>query len=204
MPYSPEAVARRRCTGTRKDGAACRAWATWDHPRQLCMAHAGRHHRGPIPPRRGSEPEKQTMYAPCRCQAYDWPHRPGGGLCRWPEPPIWRCPTPAGTHDWPRIRRPKRWSRLKAIQAKVRSTPRALPLFGRLDRLAVDARGAGVRIPPDGPPHLGAQLVVEPLQGPVVAPAAESTPSRCPTGVGRAAGGTRGSPRSSSQVHRRV
>jgi hypothetical protein len=23
----------------------------------------------------------------CRCEAYPWPHRPGGGFCRWPEPP---------------------------------------------------------------------------------------------------------------------
>ena len=26
----------------------------------------------------------------CRCEAYPWPHRPGGGLCRWPDPPIER------------------------------------------------------------------------------------------------------------------
>jgi len=25
--------------------------------------------------------------AKCRCDAYRWPHRPGGGLCRYPEPP---------------------------------------------------------------------------------------------------------------------
>lgn len=23
----------------------------------------------------------------CRCKAYPWPHRPGGGLCRYPDPP---------------------------------------------------------------------------------------------------------------------
>ncbi|QXD15806.1 hypothetical protein GQ464_002335 [Rhodocaloribacter litoris] len=33
----------------------------------------------------------------CRCAAYDWPHRPGGGLCRWPDPPRWRYDVPAGT-----------------------------------------------------------------------------------------------------------
>src|SRR5687768_11792407 len=26
----------------------------------------------------------------CRCEAYKFPHRPGGGLCRWPEPPAVR------------------------------------------------------------------------------------------------------------------
>jgi len=24
----------------------------------------------------------------CRCAAYPWPHRPGGGLCRYPDPPL--------------------------------------------------------------------------------------------------------------------
>ena len=50
--YGPEAVAHRRCRGTRKDGQPCRAWAVWDDPRQLCMAHAGRHFRGERPYRR--------------------------------------------------------------------------------------------------------------------------------------------------------
>jgi len=34
----------------------------------------------------------------CQCQAYPWPHRPGGGLCRWPEPPTQRYERPAWTH----------------------------------------------------------------------------------------------------------
>lgn len=36
--------------------------------------------------------------ARCDCAAYRWPHRPGGGLCRWPDPPTETCPTPAGTN----------------------------------------------------------------------------------------------------------
>src|SRR3954468_2210551 len=24
----------------------------------------------------------------CQCKAYPWPHRPGGGLCCWPDPPV--------------------------------------------------------------------------------------------------------------------
>jgi hypothetical protein len=35
--------------------------------------------------------------------AYAWPHRPGGGLCCWPDPPTYRLNIPAGTHSWPRI-----------------------------------------------------------------------------------------------------
>jgi hypothetical protein len=112
--YSPEAVARRRCTGTREDGAPCRAWAVWEGPRQLCVAHAGRHHTGPLPPPWEREREQPARCEACRCAAYQWPHRPGGGLCRWPEPPPYRLTTPAGTRAWPRARRPTGWPRVTA------------------------------------------------------------------------------------------
>lgn len=111
--YSAEAVALRRCLGTRKDGEPCRGWALWDGPRQFCMAHAGRHHTGPLPSPWQREPECPTMYEPCRCAAYNWPHRPGGGLCCWPEEPVYRLTTPAGTHEWPRLRRPTWYPRLR-------------------------------------------------------------------------------------------
>jgi hypothetical protein len=39
--HDPDAIARRRCLGARHDGRPCAAWAVWDDPRQLCMAHAG-------------------------------------------------------------------------------------------------------------------------------------------------------------------
>ena len=103
MAYGPEAIRRRRCTALRKDGKPCRAWALWDDPRQLCMAHAGRHHRGPMPnPPAWHQGERRNV-KPCTCPAYAWPHRPGGGLCRWPAPPLYRCTTPPSTH------RPGRW-----------------------------------------------------------------------------------------------
>ncbi|MBA2451523.1 MAG: hypothetical protein H0V51_26195 [Chloroflexi bacterium] len=108
--YSADAIARRRCTGIRADGEACRAWAAWDDPRQRCVAHAGRHHRGPLPTR-GRIFTPATRYEPCRCEAYRWPHRPGGGLCRWPAPPLAQHETPAGTHAELRRRRPKHWAR---------------------------------------------------------------------------------------------
>lgn len=40
----------------------------------------------------GSKPKRE----PCRCPAYSWPHRRGGGRCRWPDPPEAPHPTPAG------------------------------------------------------------------------------------------------------------
>lgn len=38
--------------------------------------------------RREARKEQDKKRAKCRCKAYPWPHRPGGGLCRWPDPPI--------------------------------------------------------------------------------------------------------------------
>ncbi|HEX9412230.1 MAG TPA: hypothetical protein VF916_01890 [Ktedonobacterales bacterium] len=115
--YGFLAAVRRRCTATRRDGQPCRGWALWDMTRtdgrQLCLVHAGHIHRGPqrvwdegvglyVP--RGWHRER-TRYTPCTCAAYQWPHRPGGGLCRWPYPPEWRCTIPAGTHSDMRLRR---------------------------------------------------------------------------------------------------
>jgi len=108
--YSAEARARRRCRGRRRDGEPCHAWALWDDPRQLCVNHAGRNHTGPHPKVRAWLTNSgKTRYAPCTCAAYCWPHRPGGGVCEWPNlSPRWRCTTPAGERAYGiRIRRPR-------------------------------------------------------------------------------------------------
>ena len=84
MAYSEKALERRRCTATRKDGTRCPGFAAWGDPLQRCGLHGGR--RAP-----GARPV-------CHCAAYNWPHRPGGGLCRWPEEPLFLSTTPAGTH----------------------------------------------------------------------------------------------------------
>lgn len=94
MAYSEKAKALRRCTGFRKDGEPCEAYAAWGDPRGLCVAH-GRHHAGPLPKRYA--PRRKSSYPPCECPAYSWPHRPGGGLCQWPDVPEYRLTTPAGT-----------------------------------------------------------------------------------------------------------
>ena len=52
---------------------------------------------------RGRKSDERTHFEPCACPAYNWPHRPGGGLCRWPDEPTHRLTTPAGTHEWPRM-----------------------------------------------------------------------------------------------------
>jgi hypothetical protein len=109
MAYSSLAIARRRCTATTRAGRPCRAWALWNDPRQLCLVHAGQAHRGPQQGRLWAAlglwwPRPHASFVPCRCAAYEWPHRPGGGRCRWPEEPDAKHPTPAGTHRAGRLR----------------------------------------------------------------------------------------------------
>ena len=106
--YSARAVMLRRCVGVRTDGLPCQAWALWDDPQQRCIRHSGCWR--PTWGRPWRESRVRAAYEPCRCDAYAWPHRPGGGLCRWPEQPDYALTTPAGTHRYPRLRVP-RWFR---------------------------------------------------------------------------------------------
>jgi hypothetical protein len=101
--YGVEAQSRTRCTARRKDGAPCGAFAAVDDPYQRCNIHAGRHHRGPQDPRRRWR-RYRSRRPPCTCRAYPFPHRPAGGFCRWPLPPLYRLNIAPGTHSWPRFR----------------------------------------------------------------------------------------------------
>jgi len=37
---------------------------------------------------RAAQKVRDKRRAKCRCEAYPWPHRPAGGLCRYPDPPL--------------------------------------------------------------------------------------------------------------------
>lgn len=109
MAYNARAVERRRCTAIKPNGEPCQGWAMWDPPTgagQVCGVHAGRHHRGmqrvwnAHVGRFTARPERPPDVQPCHCAAYAWPHRPGGGLCRWPLPPEWVCTIPSGTRHF--------------------------------------------------------------------------------------------------------
>ena len=64
----------------------------------------------------------------CRCEAYPWPHRPSGGLCRFPDPPLERWqPKPGG--------RPYRM-RYAGLRRQI---ARANGLHPIKDRAAIDA-----------------------------------------------------------------
>ncbi len=81
------------------------------------------------PYRRGCVPKPDNSIRrveACRCTAYSWPHRPGGGLCRWPEEPEYRLTTLAGTPAEPRVRTPleRCWAN-KELQEQRRRARRA-------------------------------------------------------------------------------
>lgn len=101
--YSSQTAQLRRCTAVCKDGRHCQGWARWADDQQRCASHsyAKRRSYAPGQPRAYSE---KTSAPPCTCIAYAWPHRPGGGLCCWPDPPEYRLTTPASTHSSPRMR----------------------------------------------------------------------------------------------------
>jgi hypothetical protein len=98
MAYSLKAIEIRRCQAVRQDGERCLAWAIWGDADQFCASHT----RTPALRRvRRTGYVQRARYSVCRCEAYQWPHRPGGGLCRWPDPPECRCTISAGTRaEW--------------------------------------------------------------------------------------------------------
>jgi len=69
----------------------------------------------------------------CRCPAYPFPHRPGGGLCCWPNPPLERWQSPGR----PRLYR-HRYLGLR------RQIARANGLHPIKDRATIDALLPGV------------------------------------------------------------
>ncbi len=120
--YSSRALESRRCTGTRKDGRPCRAYACWGDVKQRCPAHGGRRRIAT-----GSDRPPN-----CTCSAYDWPHRPGGGLCLWPDPPRQRSSTRRGTRSaageqWKRDKKLAR--RFRIDPAELRRDPALVPLL---------------------------------------------------------------------------
>ena len=87
--YSRRALEERGCIGIRKNGKPCRAYAVWGDINLRCAAHGGR---------RTTDTGRERP-PNCSCYAYRWPHRPGGGLCRWPDPPEQSSRTRQGTRS---------------------------------------------------------------------------------------------------------
>jgi hypothetical protein len=47
-----------------------------------------RQERAAVEHRRQQMKANAKRQAKCQCKAYPWPHRPGSGLCRYPDPPM--------------------------------------------------------------------------------------------------------------------
>ena len=77
---------------------------------------------------RAEHKARDKKRAKCRCEAYPWPHRPGGGLCRWPDPPLERYQRKPGG-------RPYR----KRYAGLLRQIARANGLHPIKDRAALEA-----------------------------------------------------------------
>lgn len=111
MGYTDKARELRRCKETTKAGKLCRQYALWGW--DVCVSHSERQHRGPMGQGQPAElVGNHARYTPCTCPAYAWPHRPGGGLCRWPDPPERTSSMPAGPRLY-RVRVRPRWRRPK-------------------------------------------------------------------------------------------
>lgn len=99
MAYTEAAADLRRCTDTRRDGTPCQAWAVWDTAPALCIFHGGK----PSADRTAKHTKRmrraELRRPVCRCAAYSWPHRPGSGVCRWPEAPQEAHATPLGSRS---------------------------------------------------------------------------------------------------------
>ena len=87
-----------------------------------------RHQRQAEAEERAKRKARDKKRHKCRCEAYPWPHRPGGGLCRWPEPPLerWQPKT---------ARRPYR----RRYVGILRQIARANGLHPIRDRAAIEA-----------------------------------------------------------------
>ena len=89
--YSEKARELRRCQALTKDGERCQGWAVWGDELHRCGRHGGRVMEAHI--------REHTHYTPCRCVAYPFPHRPGSGLCKWPDAPEYRMVMRPGAHN---------------------------------------------------------------------------------------------------------
>jgi hypothetical protein len=81
------------CSFTTAAGRLCMNTSVPGDPVNRCGLHGGHRHE--------KQKGRRAGAPPCRCAAYQWPHRRRSGLCRYPAQPAYRCTTPEGTHREP-------------------------------------------------------------------------------------------------------
>ncbi len=103
--YSEKARKLRQCQAICiKNGKQCLNYSRLDS--NFCGLHLGKNrgrpkniHRVFRIMKRQAQSRKRHPSNICKCKAYNFPHRAGGGLCRWPDPPLERLTTPSGTRS---------------------------------------------------------------------------------------------------------
>ena len=104
-------------------------------PLQEYWRKINRHEKEAKAEERAKHKERDKGRRKCRCEAYPWPHRPGGGLCRWPDPPLDR---------W----KPKHECKYRPYRARYtglrRQIARANGLHPIRDRAAIESIMTGV------------------------------------------------------------
>jgi hypothetical protein len=60
----------------------------WGEPLRQYWQQINRYERQALAGQRAKRKANDKKRRKCRCKAYPFPHRPGGGLCRWPDPPL--------------------------------------------------------------------------------------------------------------------
>lgn len=88
---NPKARQLLRCKAYTRFGRQCRAYIIAGL--EVCISHSPWRSHGPGSKRPPIRPGRHA----CTCEAYNWPHRRGSGVCCWPDPPNMPCTTPAGT-----------------------------------------------------------------------------------------------------------
>ena len=90
----------------------------------------------------------------CQCKAYPWPHRPGGGFCRFPEPPLERWKSKPGGRPYRKryaglLRQIARANGLHPIRDRAQieaMMPRVLALAKELKRQCPRVKYRNVKI----------------------------------------------------------
>jgi hypothetical protein len=63
-------------------------WAAGLGPLRQYWQEINRAEREVKAQKRADQKVRDKVRPKCRCKAYPWPHRPTGGLCRFPDPPL--------------------------------------------------------------------------------------------------------------------
>lgn len=110
-PSSSDGTPCPLASGVCQSRAAVEFHASVDRHSTVQTTAAGTKHDKVPTSSAGQQKARSAKPKTCTCKAYAWPHRPGGGLCRWPLAAKKRSNTCEGTNRRgdARVRKSRRW-----------------------------------------------------------------------------------------------